>query len=922
MKIASNNPNRFIEKIELKIRYDVNKTGKDEVVNISLAEEPLGEKTLIAIEAEKYTDMDKFIFDLNQKSYNDKLELFDVRSNLGINKGAVIDKQSIEFSPHQMNGINQDGQLNIFMKLNTNFQVVDLIDGNNKLVSELNIVVKDLKIKYPQKQKSDIKINHNALSQKAKLFTSFATFLASEKDKVFDYILTDNRKQIVSAKFVEIPDKHTIQIEVQILPSFEFDNKTQQKEFTSGNIFYKGEIVPNMKTIDVSLNYSGLANFAKTKVDATEFMTEFNNNWALLLESGTILNSLSSEDKLGIESMKIEAPNGRSFNFVVSLKSGYVFSGQEVNNLSKTFKIINIRFSGEPDLALEQIDLSVNPRNLIDYIETYTDLNVFIRDHQENFLISNDNIRSILKATPYFADAVFKTNVYLNAEKSIVIDIETISGYYFNDYNNPYSQIIITIQDIKDYYKSLNDNSNSFEIDIDLYFNLLRNNASKFSNLDAFMLNLNQDSNVFNYLNIKLGNRNSIEKISLVKIPSAKRSFNFVITLKEGYWFANSLLNTKTILVNNLSFIGDEVNAIETNLELDIDSFVAEARNHLNFNDFNLSLQTLDDKLKFFIFVTGDKMAIKEITLSSPLEEPNTININIILNEGYYFSNEDVSQGEKLIVVNNVYYKNEVIPELKAVDLLVDGNALLVYAKKYANFKSMELILNKEEELMKFIKFSDATDIKSIENIFIYKGKYWNDFYVQVELKNNYYFKGQSQNKTYQSYLISNVRYSGDPVEELQEATINFNYDFLFKLFDNFDLNNFDNFSKENYQYLLNFNNNNSIIQISPLNSKMVQSAIMYHDSNGFYFEIKLMDGYYFDKDNQWNVFYRKNISFDELKVEHQKYLDRLSKINEDNNNLILILSLTGAFTLLAIIGTIIIVKVVKTRKRRRMDEE
>ena len=913
IKIAANTPNHFLDRVELKILYQVDKTGSDEVVQISLKKESNGNETLLAKEAEKFSDLNEFIFFLNNQPLSLKLTYFDIRSTINTIPASVIVEEGIVFNKYISEGIEQNGAISITVPLETNYNVV----VDNVLKSEITIFLNDLKLVYPPKQQSDITINHEKLATIAGGFSTYETFLQSEGSKVREYINTNNPNQIISIAFAKNPlDANIINIIIKIHDSFIFDNFKQEKTFSVGNIVWDGQ-VENIKNVSLDIKYDWIANYALTKKDAPTFITEFNKN---SLTNISNLLTFTKSDKTAIRSIVIEPTNNlRTYYVKINLKSGFKFSDQGKNDLTKTFSIINIRFNGEEAVKFEQILLSVNPANLISYLEGYEDLSLFITQNRNNFLRPNDNSNSIINMNPYFSDAIPTINVSLNDQQAIVIKFKTTSGYYFDDYNNPNYEIIITIQNIKDYYESLNDNYNSFEVDFDIYSSLLKNDAKKYSDLDTFLTYLNTDKNIYRYIQETKGNINAIQKVELIKIPNMFNSFNLKITLKKDYYFIGSSIDnpTKTIRINNVYFMNQDVDLKNVNLELDFDLFAQEAKKFQNFVAFKDSLDTLTKKLKFFIFTSGNQEGINTIDLET-LADPHSIKISITLKEGFVWSNQPLDTKE--IIVNNIYYQDEINPDLKEVDISINGNALLAFIKGFPNFQSLSLILNNKEELLKFVIFN-GSDSSSIESIFIYKGTYWNDFYIQIILKNNYYFKGESQFKSYQNILISNVRYSDDNKEPLNEINIWLDFDFLFELFNDFDLSNFVNFSNENYKYLLNFHNNNSIIQLSSLNAKLVQSAIMYNDSTGFYFELKFIDGVFWNKDDQSNPYYKRRISFDELKIEHQNYLVRLSAINAERQNTILIISTVVPISVISIIGTIVIIKVIKNRRRKRREE-
>ncbi|MGL4343165.1 MAG: hypothetical protein ACRCRZ_01160 [Metamycoplasmataceae bacterium] len=915
LKIASLKPNHFIPKIELKILFRIQKSGFEEVVEISLKKSSnQKDKTLLALEAEKYQDLDIFISDLNKKSNYEKLTYFSVRSKIEDDPAVVLKEEAISFSAYFLNGVKQQGALLIKVPLEENYSVI----SNGQKETEFKLIVKDLNLFYSAKSASDIEINEELLAAKAKNFTSFETFYASEKDNVKNYLITNNFNQIEECFFEADPDnKNAINIRIKIYNSFEFDNFTQEKVFEIGNIFWNGE-VPNLKAITLSLNYSTLANYAATKNDPEELISEFNKNWALILNE---IVEVSEEEKKAISKMKISSTdNMRSFLVSVSLKSGYYFSDQSFNNLTKTFSIINIRFNSEPTLNLNFLDLEINFENLIYYIKDFKDLKSFLAKHSDKFLIENDNNNSIIRMNHYYRNAISKIKVSTNLQNEIIIDLETKSGYYFDSYNNPYYQIIITIDDIKNAYDDLNDNNNSYQVDFDIYYSLLQNDAKNYLNMDEFLLYLNENQNMNKYIKEKKGNIFAIKKMSLEK--KSNNSFLLTIFLKDKYSFINldSENNTsKEFTISNISFKDETLELKKINLKLDIASFVKEANKYKNFDDFNNAL-TLEKKISFLIFIAGDKEAINSIILEKNKDE-HSINFKIILKEGFYFADQNQNDLLKEIIINNIYYDGQENPNLKAIKIAIKGNDLLAFVKNFANFKSLAAVLNKKEELLKYLDFISG-DEQAIESLFIYRGEFWNDFYLQINLKGGYYFEGESKNKAYKNILISNVRYLGDKEKELQEIRTNFNFDFFFELLLNFDKENLTNFSKENYQYMLNFTNNKAIIQLSPLNAKLIQSAIMYQDSTGFYFEIKFADGVFWDMNNKWNPYYQKFLSFEEIKIEHQNYLSRLAARQREKDEAITLIIVLSSIGLVTIIATIVIVKVVKKKKKNRRIEE
>ncbi|MGL5519886.1 MAG: hypothetical protein ACRDBR_00435, partial [Metamycoplasmataceae bacterium] len=915
LRIASKNPNHFLPRIELKILFKIDKMGKDELVQVSLAKSKTQNKTFLEIESEKYQDLNKFISDLNKKSLIEKLNFFAIRSKYTDNPGTVIKESGIIFSPHFLEGIQQQKSLSIIIPLEPNYHVIE----NGKLATTANIVANIPNLFYPEKKQSDIKIKEQDLANKAKAFSNYDTFFESEKNNVLDYIETASRDQIIGANFSKnIIDEKIININIKINDSYIFDNYKQEKTFEVGNIAWNGQ-VPTLKEILLNINYDGIADFASKKNDPNDFITEFNKTWNSNLDQ---VVDLAQEFKAAIRQIQISATNqSRTFLINVSLKSGYYFQNQSPNNLNKTFSIINLRFNSEPSLDLKQLNLDINYQNLIYYIKNYKSLKQFIKENKDKFLIENDNNNSIVRMNNhYYPKAISKINVETDLSgKEIHIFFEIKSDYYYLSYYNPYFKLIITIDEIKAAYDNLNNNNNSSEVDYDLFYSLIQKDAKSYLNIDEFLIYLNSFQNINNYIKPLKGNIFAINNIILEKLSN--NSFVVKIHLKEKHYFINSSSindKVKEIRVSNISFKNEDLKLENVNIKLDIKSLVIEAKKYKSFDEFNANL-TLETKIKFLVFVSGNKDSIKNIILEK-LKDPHSINFKIILNDGYYFINEDKNIVTKEIVINNVYYDGEVPPNLATVDISIKGNELLDLIKTFPNFKSLAMYLNKKEQLMKFLVFSEG-DEQAIDSVYIYKGKYWNDIYLQLNLANGYYFKGESINKTYQNILISNVRYSTSQNSELEEVKINFNFNFFFELFNGFDMNNFSNFSKENYKYLLNFTNNKSIIQLMPLNAKLVQSAIMYQDSSGFYFELRFVDGIYWDINNKSNAYYRKHLSFEEVKTEYKNYLKIMDKkAKEKEEALILIISLSSAL-LVSIIGGIIIFKLLKKRKAKRLDE-
>ncbi len=895
-------PTKFFQTLDFIQRAKINiKEQKNELIDIQL------NTLLLNQEAAGFANMQSYINTLESKTFEERLSYLNV-INKDTNLSAPFIVKDIKFE-----AIRNSANLKV---------TVTTVEDYYMLVNEHLINTIELFTLLPFEtvnfEMQSLKINEELLKTRAQEAINYDEFVYLNQTRINDFIISPLPEFIKEATFIApLPGhEHQIRIEVTLHDEYVFENNTNQMIYSISSINWKGQD-NEVQPVSFNFNYAGFAKEVLDYKSVEQFITKNKGNEKTVISKYLTFNegTIDDIDTITFNSWDISS---RMMNIAFQAMDFREFSLK--NNLSTPDHLVltinNLLFKDESSNIFTkvnyEIDWSLLIKSLINYQQQHEEftLEEFLNEHPTLLFDYNSVTNSVIKLKPYVKSMIRTLPTITIKDNQIILSLSLNSGYFLDElsgnedciYKGNY-EIVIDTNEIPEHYDEFVSINNSYAVNVEINYHHLKHETSKFKNIDAFIQSHTSAYDLLPYLVI---NHNDIKKIkNITLIKDSSHSLTISVSIYDKYYFVNEGqgIKTKNFAIGNLVFNDEiiELTPIRININRiklqticeqydDIDSFIATFDGKNDYASF----------ASFVEIIGADANAIRQVIISKVNE--NKFNLNIYLNNGYYFLNYSPLQLNAIYSVGNVSFKNHIV-NVTPIDIVFDGNLILQWAKQFNNFNELESFIFSNNQWKKLF---DASIINYIENIYFQELRN-HQIKMTITLKDGYIDQSSATNIVI--YNIGNILYQNDSIKDFHPIEILFNEKAFYQLMSNTPINSWEDFLSIAMPNVLNFKD--AYNGIFWTNAQQLKDFYIFQldvIDNQLVVRIHLNNGFYFDINNLWKVSDTIVYSVPQL-TEFYNSGKRMIENHQTQQKIIIACSIIIPFIILAIIMSILFVK-------------
>ncbi len=915
--------NKYFKTLDVIQRVKIKKSVlQNEIVNVEF-----NSKTLLDF-SKGYKNIDTLLNDLNALDDQVKLRYLKlINEDTDDNLINVISK--VKFVKSEFNNT-----IKAKIKLKNPYYKLD--EKTHTLISSFEILSPDLKINISF-QKVSLSLDEKLIRNKANEAIDYEDFKNKNQDNIKDFILLsygENKTYddlVLSTRFVDDKDfKHKVSIEIVLRDEYLFSDNSNTKIFSVANVNWSRENI-NPKSIDVNLNYDLAAKLFEPYRSIDDFLE--NNKDLKLQDISSIFSSNNTDNPLEfldyIYSFKFEKDlnSKNKAKLILQAKEWtyFKFPGSSIKDDTRIFTISNIHWLDEKWIQPTAINVYIDELLFYKAIKEEAENNnefsfeKFINKNMNSFLIYGNNEDSLIKLDPYDVFSLNAPNIEYSND-GIKINLELTDGFYLksDNYQNKSTFEYFVDKDlITKWHEESFQESEEKIIDVSFNYNKISSHAKLYNNINQFISSINDEYTLLDYLFINEEDITKIKSISIRKISNI--SLEVSVEIFPEYYFNDeeSNIKIKAFKVSNLVFKNQDKTFEAIDVNIDRQKLFEYSK---KFNDVYEMVRYLNNSLTlkdYFDFIkVSNKNSIDAIRFAQ-LNDKRSIKIIISLKEGYYFKNEPISKLEKEFIFNNLLFKND--PNynevFKSASINVNTKAINTLARKLDSFIELKQTLLENNNWENFIT-SDSIENKPIKKVSVIKlGS--NRISLKVLLKEETYFKGEHYSVNEKDFIIGNIFYKNETNTNLKEVEILFNSKKFYKLFQDKQINDWNQFLEVIRPEIMNNTDKyNGILwtNVSIMNFNEIKAEI---DNNELVIYLDILDGNYFKGDDISNVSRKITYSSNDLKKFYQEGKQKIE--NEMfTRDLIIGLSISIPFVITIIA---IIIYVLNIKRKKKEDE-